>query len=157
MNDLHYLLLGDRKHAHRHVRIQIDIEGFEDASGLFPHGPSVYESQEADGRLVARGHVFAYREDGKQIEFLMDYPDSHASRMTRIPDRARLSVESNRSAIGLIDAAEDLDQSAFPRAVFPQQSVYFSFAQFEVDRVQRADSREILADAVDLENLRWNG
>ena len=53
--------------------------------------------------------------------------------------------------VGLVRTGEDLDQGRLAGAVLAEQAVHLAGADVEVDAVEGADARELLDDAVHLE------
>ena len=61
----------------------------------------------------------------------------------------RRPVKTDRAGIRLVDAAQNLDQGRFARAVFAEQSDDFASADIKADPLQRLSAAERFRDVVE--------
>ena len=66
-------------------------------------------------------------------------------------NRDRPAVEKDASGVGRVHPAENLHQRALAGPVLPDDGEYLAPCEYEINLVQRTDARELLRDAVDLE------
>ena len=71
-----------------------------------------------------------------------------------IADGQRLAHEQDLAAGGLVHPGDALDEGGLPGAVRAEQAVDLSLDDVEVHALERLDSRELLHELADLEDLR---
>src|SRR5919109_1230489 len=69
------------------------------------------------------------------------------------PDRDLLAVDVDPAGVGLVEAADDLDEGRLAGAVVADQPEHLAAAQAQVDVGQGGDAAEALGDVLDLEGL----
>ena len=107
--------------------------------------------------LAADEDVLGDREVRAEVHLLVDGADAAAAEPAA-GCRTRTGAPSRviSPAVDLVDAGEHLDQGRLARAVLAHQGVDLAGEEPQVDVVERADARELLADALHLQDgLRW--
>ena len=149
--DLHQLLL-----AHADV--------LDQGTGVIPqaHHGHVLRSllvgqvpvDHAGGRaLIAQEHIFRDAQVGHQRQFLVDNNDAQALAVLDVVEAAFLALKDDIPLIGAkgIDAAENVHQRGFARAVLAADGVDLAFFDFDVHLVQRFHAGEDLGDVLHFE------
>ena len=100
--------------------------------------------------LVAQVHVLADGHLGHQRQLLVDDDDAQLLGILDVRELADLPVVDDVALVGAvgIDAAEDVHQRGFARAVLAHQCVNLTFLHLEVDVVQGLYAREGLGDVL---------
>ena len=119
---------------------------------LVAHRPPVEDAE--TGGLDAEKDVLRDRALRQQAQLLMDDADPGAARGDRVRKCDLPPVEPDGSAVGPIDAAEDLDQRRFSRAVLAAQRMNLAARAAEADVVERLHARKRLGDVEHLERER---
>jgi hypothetical protein len=107
--------------------------------------------------LAAEEDVVGDGESRDEVEFLVDRRDAQRHRRLRIAEVHLLPAPADRARVGLVRPGEHLDQRGLARAVLTEQAVHLTGADVEVHAVQSADARELLDDAVHLEQRSRHG
>ena len=102
-------------------------------------------------RLAAEQDIARHVEVVGEVEFLVDEADAQSHGRDDGVNRDRPTVEKNAPGVGRVHPAEDFHQCAFARPVLPDDREYLARSEHEIDLVQRPYPRELLRDAVDLE------
>ena len=97
--------------------------------------------------------VLGYREVGHEHQLLVYDADPVLLRIKRAGEALLLSGNADLTAVGLVDAAEYLDQRGLARAVFAQQGVYLACTNAEVDVVQHLVFGKALGDVLHVQ--KW--
>ena len=90
------------------------------------------------GHRVQRGH---------QMNFLMDRDDARCLRLGGVTEGRDPAAHFDHAGIRLIDAGQNLDQRALPRAVLAQKRVDFARPQVKVHIGQRQHAVETFFNA----------
>ena len=109
------------------------------------HGGGIDHPKAA--RLAAEKHVLHHRQLRNQVQFLMDDGDAGALGFDGVADLHGLAVDQDLARIGLVDAAQNLHERRFARAVFTHQRMNFTGADLEFDTLEHAHRTKRLADA----------
>ena len=92
-------------------------------------------------QFTRQGDVFEDGQRGDQVKKLEDDADVLAAEK-RQAGFVQLGdvhvVDDERAAVSLIDAAQQVEQRAFPAAAFAEQDEEFAFPNVEVNRVQHS-------------------
>jgi hypothetical protein len=118
--------------------------------GRRPVGPG-RPAEPEPGVLAPEEDVVGDGEPADQVELLVDRGDAARHGRLRVAQAHRGAVPDDGALVGLVGPGEDLDQRRLARAVLTQQAVHLTGPDVEVDAVQGADARELLDDAVHLE------
>ena len=140
-----HLLLRNGQGTNQAIQLHIEVDLGEGLLGDLAHAALVYELVTC-GQLRVECKVLhdrQVREDGK---VLIDDLDAHVDGLQRRNFGIGFSIEFNVTAIGLVDAADDLDDCRFSAAVFAGKAVYFAGFDFQRDILQRLDCAERFAD-----------
>ena len=146
------LLLGDREIAHQRHRIAPEANLLGDRLGL--GGELLPADEQPRAWLAADEDVLGDRHVGRQREFLIDRHHAGALRVMRRDEAHLLAGEFNPPGVGGLRPRQDFQQRRFARAVLAEQRVNLAFRDFEVDPLEGANARELLADAGHLEDGR---
>ena len=149
LDDLDRLPLGDAEHPHRHVRIDVHPQACQQIGGRGGHRGPVDASHAP--RLPADEDVLRNGEIGKEGGMLVDDGDALALRVDRPEDRRLGPVPQDLAGIGLIDAAEDLDERALARAVLAGERMHAPALKGETDIAQDLDGPEAFRNAAKLD------
>ena len=144
LGDLDQLLVGDAQAAHQPAWVQLNTEVAQDARHRRVLGAGV-DAPEAAQRLPPHQHVLGHREVGKEGRLLID--DGHA-RPLRVAGAAkvlRLTRDAQFTAIGPVDAGQDLDQRGLACPVLAQQRVGLAGIEVQTHPVQGLHRPETLA------------
>ena len=143
--DRDHLLLGDGEGAHGYRRIERHAQLGEQPGGGGGHG-AVVDQAEAANRLAAQEDVLGDRQVGLELELLVHGADAELLRVGGILDVDGRAGQVNRATVGLVDAAEDLDQGGLAGAVLAHQGVHLARAEIEPGPGQRLHAGEGLRD-----------
>ena len=105
--------------------------------------------------FVAEEHILADRQLGDQRQFLMDDDDAlllAVLQRLKLADFTVIDDVAGVASVG-IDAAENIHQGGFTRAVLTDQSVDLSPLHFDINIVQGLDAREFLCDVFHHKNM----
>ena len=140
-----HLLLRDGEGTDQAIQLHVKVDLGEGLLGDLAHALLVHQ-------LVARGqlgverqvlHDRQVREDG---EILIDDLNAHVDGFQRRDFGIGLSIKLDVAAIGLVHAADDLDDGRFSAAVFAGKAVHLAGLDFQRHVLQRLDSAERFAD-----------
>ncbi len=148
------LALGIAQPVDARVERQRGAEPRERLCRSRPHGgPVEHEAAEhrAAGRQMAEHDILGDRQGGHQAQLLRDHDDAGGQRGPRIGERARRAVQHEAAGVGLMLAAQDLDQGRFSGAVFADQRVDRAARQGQRDVAQGLGRVEAFRDPVDRE------
>jgi hypothetical protein len=147
--DLDHLALRDGQLGQARGRVQLHADGGQ----LLGHQPArgLVVDQAQARRQAAQQHVLGDGQLGDVLQLLVD--DGHAGRdgVAGRREVALLAVDEQPAAVGLVLAAEDLQQRALAGAVLAEQAHDLARPRLEADPVQRLDAGEHLADVVELQ------
>ena len=87
----------------------------------------------------------------------MDHADAAFQGLARALVDDRLASESDRAAVGAVDAGHDLHQGRLAGAILADQGMHLTRAQVEVDVQQGLNARKGLGHAADLEQGCFGG
>ena len=139
--------LGDlgihRRDVHAHV--------VEVLLGLLAHGP-VAQQRPAD-LLPVQEHVVVDGELVDQREVLVHRVDAERAGVVDRLDRDLLALQDDPPAGGRLEAAEDLEQGGFARAVVADQAEHLAALEVHVHVDQRRDGPVLLGDVLDPEHV----
>ena len=146
LGDLHHLLLGDGQIAHHRAGGDVDLEPAQHFGGLCLH--LALAEHHAAHLLTAQEHVFCHGEVAAHVELLVD--DGHACGLRLLGGEVaiRLALDFHVAAVAGVDAAQDLHQRGFARAVLAQKRHDLAASQLEIHMVQRLHAGKRLADIV---------
>ena len=140
------------------VRIDGAAHLLQQRPGRLPTGALVDEVQPPEQATpslrVAQEDVLGDGLVGGQVELLVDDADAQPLGLVRVVDRHGLAVDADLAGIALIGAGQDLDERGLAGAVLAGEGHDLAGTQGEVDRVQRLDAAEALADAARLQQRR---
>jgi len=128
LRNLHQLQVGCRQRARQHLRINIQIDLFEQLLRLLDHrlfidgDPFHGESSQPD--------VLHYRTVTDRMQLLVDHGNAEVQRLFRRIDDLFLPIQDDFAAILVVDAEQTLHQSRFSRAVFAHQGMYAAGTHF---------------------------
>ena len=133
LDDFHHLLVGGGKVAHQCVGVDREAKPVEHFAAGAVHFPPVGK-QLAD--LLAQEQILRHVQVEAQIQLLMDKPDAHRLRLAGVV-KADLPVKKPDAALVVgNDAAQNLHQGGFARAVFPDQDMYLLLANVKMHIVE---------------------
>ncbi len=144
LGDLHQLLLGDREPAGDAIRVDAHPQPGEDLLHLALHRTGV-DAAAAAQRLAADEDVLGDRQVGEQRWLLVDDRDPALGGVARAVEEDVLAVDRQRSAVGLMDAAEDLDQRRLPGAVLADERMGLAGVELQGHVLQGVHAGERLA------------
>ncbi len=138
--------------AQRRVEIEPNAEPLEDAAGCRPSWRRSSTRRGRAPRLLSKAMFSATDISGNsarscQITWM---PSCARHRRAQAFDRAALE-EHGRALLGLMDAADDLDQRALAAAVLAGQAQHFAPPDVEADVVERFDAAELLGDVFEMQ------
>ena len=148
--DGHELLDGNGITGKVFTDVDVDVETGERLAGLHLAFLLVDEP-EFRARFAADADVFGHREVGQQVHFLVHGADAGVFGVQRGTEFALLPVEIDRTRGGGIDARNDLDERAFPRAVFAHERVDLAGFHREIYSLESLDAEELLLNAFGLQ------
>ena len=105
-------------------------------------------------RLVRQEDALGDAQVRDEVELLVDRRDAALERARGIARWKRLAHEKDLAARRLDRAGNALDQRRLAGAVGAEQAVHFGLENVEVDTLERLDSRKLLDEVADLEDLR---
>ena len=97
--------------------------------------------------FAADKHVFIHGQIVDQVQLLMDKRDARIQRLRGSMKLHGRAVQRNRALIGLQNAAQDIHQRAFARAVFTQQGADFALVQMKIHGLEHVVCPEGFVDA----------
>src|SRR5581483_9423217 len=109
------------------------------------HKPAFGEMQVADHQVLSDAEI------GKQVEFLVDHPDTGALRVQRTGDGGRPAFDADLASVRPDGPGDDLGECALARAVLAHERVDFAHLQRKTSLTQRVDTAVMLADPVGFE------
>ena len=137
------------------MRIDVQPKAFEMGQAVSDDLAAIDEFQgSAPKRLAADEDIGRHLQVFQVVQFLMDKSDSHGNGVGNGADGDAVAVDENRAFVGLMDAADDVHQRAFSRAVFADEGDNLAAANVERNVLQRDDAGEPLADSLQLEDAR---
>ncbi len=144
--DLDHLPLRDRQPPEPRIGIEIDAHLGEPLAHVtlrlaFPHPAERV-------RQAAEQQVFRDRQVGHVLQFLVNHRDAGRDRRGRIRELHGLAVDQHAARIGLIFAAENLQQRRLARAVLAHQAMHLARMHVERNAVECAHAGKHLADIV---------
>lgn len=144
--DLDHLPLRDRQPPQLRLRIEIDAHRGEP---LAHEALRVALADPAErARQPAEQQVLGHRQIGHVLQLLMDHRDARRDRRGRARKAHRPPVDEHAARIGLIFAAENLEQRRLARPVLAHQPVHLSRLHVERNAVERTHAGKDLADIV---------
>ena len=152
LGDFDNLLVGDRKVRGQRIGRDRRAEPPQEAAGLIVHGPPVEDAE--TGGFDAEKDVLRHRAMRQQAQLLVDDADACAPGGDRVRKRDLSSIEPDGPAVGPVNAAEDLDQRRFPRAVLAAEGVNLAARAAEADGVERLHAWKRLTDVEHFERER---
>jgi hypothetical protein len=103
-------------------------------------------------RQPAEQQVLGHRQVGHVLQLLVDHRDAGADRGRRAREAYRLAVHQHAARIGLVLAAENLQQRGLARAVLAHEAMDLPAVHVERDAVECPHAGEDLADIVETQN-----
>jgi hypothetical protein len=146
LGDLDELDLRRGERGDRPVGVEVEVEQVEAAPGLGAEAAPVDDPSARRHRL--QHDVLPDGERGDDVALLVDDADADLAGRVRRGDGDLVPVEQEASAVGLLDAGEDLDERALARAVLAQQRVHRAGAHPQRGLVQRPHSGERLDEVL---------
>jgi hypothetical protein len=149
----HDLLRSGPQSPHlRAHRDRVVSEPREQRRGLPVHLVEV--EQRPAARLVRQEDALGDAQVRDEVELLVDRRDAALERSRGITVRKRLAKEEDLAAGRLHRAGDALDERRLAGAVGTEQAVDLGRVDVEIDPLERFDSRKLLDEVPDLENLR---
>src|SRR4029453_15728849 len=136
-------LVVDRRDVHAHV--------LEVLPGQAPHA-AVAEQRPAD-QLPVEEHVVVDAQLVDQGQVLVDGVDAEGPGVVDGPEHDLLAAHEDAAGVGLVEAAEDLDQGRLAGAVVADEAEHLAPAQAQVDVAEGGDPAEPLGHVLDPEGL----
>src|SRR5262249_39550146 len=129
--------------------------------GATAHRLAVEEAEPAEHAgqvlLAAEEQVGGGVEMIGESQVLVDGLDPETARIARALDRDGTAVEAQVTAVGMVDAGDDLDQRRLAGAVVADDRVHLVRRKLEVALRERDDVAEVLLDPVRLEERLTGG
>src|SRR4029450_10477773 len=136
-------LVVDRRDVHAHV--------LEVLPGQAPHA-AVAEQRPAD-QLPVEEHVVVDAQLVDQGQVLVDGVDAEAPGVVDGAQRHLLAADEDPAGVGLVEAAEDLDQGRLAGAVVADEAEHLALAEAQVDVAEGGDPAEALGRVLDPQGL----
>ena len=140
-----HLLLRDGEGADQSIQIHLEVDLGEGLLRDLAHAALVNKLV-ACGQLGVERQIFHDRQVWEDGKILIDDLHAHVDGLQGRDFGIALSIEFNVAAIGLVNAADDLDDRRFSAAVFAGQTVHLAGFDFQRDILQCLDSAERFAD-----------
>ena len=128
--DLDELLLGGAQPLQHLLRTARQADDVEQLLRPRPHA-GVVDAAEPPARHVAHEDVLEDAEIAEQAGMLVHDRDAAAGRLQRRPGLDRDAVDEHRTAVGPIDAGQQLDAGALAGAVLPQEGKHVPSNEIE--------------------------
>ena len=119
--DLHDLLLRRRQLTQRPQHVELDADLGEHRAGAARQLAALDES--ALGRKRRETQILGDREVGAERELLVHHADAGGKRVARSAECDLASVDEQSSAVGRVDAGENLPERALPGAILAAERV----------------------------------
>jgi len=148
--DLDKLLLRNGEFANRHGQVDRHAEPRENFRCRAPHLAAL-EQTETILHFAAEKHVLHRVQVRNQAEFLKHDADAGRHRVVIVREVARRAFDRDRAFVRLIDAAQNLHQRRFARAVFAEQRVNLAARDVQMNALQRLHAGKTFADVLELE------
>ncbi len=145
LGDLHDLLLGHREAADDGIDIDMRVDLGQHTDGGAAQAAPV--DLAALLRQPAEIDVLSHAEAGDQRKFLKDRGNAGVAGVARIGQSDGFAVPENRTAVGLVDAAEHLDEGRLAGAVGADQAVDLTGIEAQRHTIDRRDAGEALDQA----------
>ena len=143
LGDLDDLLLGHGELAHERAGLEVaDAEAVEQLGGVAVHASGVDEAEPP--RLAAQVDVLGDGALGQQVELLEHRGDPGPLRLDRVAERDLTSLELDDTAVGCVDAGQQLHQRRLARAVLAHQAVHLAGHERDVDVGEHGVAQEAL-------------
>ena len=136
-------MVGDREPARDPTRVETDAETFDNDGDLLVHRLEV-DAAPAAQRFAPDEHVLGDTEVWEHRCFLVDDGDPHRPRSGGAVQGHLPAVDNEPSALGLVDARQDLDQGRLAGPVLADEAVGLAPVQLDVAVDQRLHSAERL-------------
>jgi hypothetical protein len=144
--DLDHLALRDRQPPELRVGIEIDAHRGEPLAHVALRLALLHPAERV--RQPAEQQVLRDRQVGHVLQFLVNHRDAGRDRRGRTRKMHRLAVHQHAARIGLVFAAENLQQRRLARAVLAHQAMHLARMHVERDAVECAHAGKYLADIV---------
>ena len=102
-------------------------------------------------RRMAHEDVLGHGQLGVEAQLLVHRGDASGLCLVRAVEGDLLAVHADGARVRPVDAGDDLDERGLAGAVLAHQGVDLAGGDREVHVLQRPDARELLADALELE------
>ena len=145
--DFHNLLIRRVQIAHHLPGVKRQPHTVKHAARLLDH-PLVIQKAALLFEFPPDKHVFVNRQIVNQVQFLMDERDARVKRLRRRIKRFLFAVQQDIARIRLQNAAQNIHQRRFARAVFAQQGTDFALAQLKAHGLEHLVGTERFADSV---------
>ena len=149
--DIHPLLFGVGKRADASAKGEVvAVEFRESPAGQFAAWAAGDPAE--PGRFRAEQEIFLHREIARERRLLADNRDPFLPGLNRAFRSVGQAVEQHQTPVGLLRAAENVDQRALSRAVFAEQSMDFSRPDEKPHVAQRVGRAVVFVYANGLES-----
>ena len=145
--DFHNLLVRRIQIAHHLFGIERQPHAFKNAARLLDH-PFVIQKTVLLFQFTPDKHVFVNRQIIDEVQLLMDKRDARIQRLRRRIEFSFLPIQQNLARVRLQNAAQNIHQRRFSRAVFAKQRADFALAQLKAHGFEHFVGTERFADSV---------
>ena len=146
LQDLAHLPLGHAHGGHHLVGAEEEAVAVDERLHLAAH--LLFVGEAPLHNLVAQEDVFRDGQLRHQAELLIDDGDARLGCVVPVVDDDVLPVDVDLPVVLGVDAGDDFDDGAFPRAVLAHEGVDLSLADLQVDVFQHLDAVEGFADVL---------
>ena len=137
------LLHADREIAKACARVDVEPEVLELFGRALGHAPPGDDAHPVD-RLGAEKNILGHAQFRRDAELLMHHADAGGQRVAGGAEMDLPLVDAHGSAIGGMDAGDDLHHRAFAGAVLAGETMNLAGVQGEVDIPKRLDAAKRL-------------
>ena len=149
LGDLDQLLVGDGERPHLRRAVEAHVHGRQHAPRVLAHAAPVDLAPAAQGQ-PPQEHVLGHRQGGDERELLEHGGDPGPARGDGVGQRHRLAGPQDAPTVGLVGAAQRLDEGRLPAAVLAQEPVDLAAVEPERHAVVGDHLAEALGDALQL-------
>ena len=145
--DFHDLLIRRIQIAHHLFGIERQSHALKYAARLLNH-PLMVKKPVLLFQLAPDKHVFVNRQIIDEVQLLMDKRDARIQRLRRRIKLHLFAIQQNLARIRLQNAAQNIHQCRFARAVFAKQRTDFALAQLKAHGLEHFVGTKRFADSV---------
>ncbi len=146
--DLEPLALAEREMPNGILNFGQQPQASQHRGGAIAHAVEI----EPESLAKTEGDVLDQAQFGREGEVLMHNADPVGERIGRFGEVRRLTIDGNRAAVWLVQAAEQREQGRFTGAVFPEQRVNFAGVELERNRIVGKHRSEPFGDPARLQH-----